>query len=124
MHTLNQCHFPLLKTFADFESGQVFTTMDAETVKLLEQIVIQYAEGHPLTVSQAMMLSRIASPSSLHKKIEKLRKANLISHEYNAANRRTKYLMPSSLIQHQFHQLERELKKIALSQGEFRSSTQ
>lgn len=73
MHTANGANFPLLKIVADFESHPLFSTMDAETVKLLEQIVIQYAEGHPLTVSQAMMLSRIASasrPSHRHRLAE------------------------------------------------------
>ena len=104
-------NFPLLKLIADFYTQPLFSELDTKSIKLLEQIVFHYAEGHPLSVSQAMMFSRIASPSSLHKKIEQLRKANFISHEYNSYNRRTKLLTPSSGIQHIFSQIESVLKK-------------
>jgi hypothetical protein len=69
-------------------------------------------EGKAMTVSNAMKLSNIASPASIHRKLELLRVANLISHEFNDGNRRTKYLAPTPLTLKHYDLLSAEMMKI------------
>ncbi len=88
--------YQYFKVMHAFESKQPFSRIGIDAMKLLEHIALQHATGQPLTVSQAMRLNSIASPSSIHKKIEKLRGEDLINHQFATANRRTKYLMPSN----------------------------
>ncbi len=88
--------FQYFKVMHAFESRQPFARIGIDAMKLLEHIALQHASGQPLTVSQAMKLTSIASPSSIHKKIEKLRGEDLISHQFATTNRRTKYLTPSA----------------------------
>ncbi len=88
--------FQFFKVMHAFESKQPFARIGIDAMKLLEHIALQHANGRPLTVTEAMKLTSIASPSSIHKKIEKLRGEDLISHQYADTNRRTKYLMPSA----------------------------
>ena len=46
--------------------------------KLLETIAIKSAQGQPMVVTQTMELSDIASPATIHRRIETLKKAGLI----------------------------------------------
>ena len=46
--------------------------------KLLETIAIKSAQGQPMVVTQTMELSDIASPATIHRRIEVLKKAGLI----------------------------------------------
>ncbi len=88
--------FHFFKVMHSYEAKQPFAGVGIDAMKLLEHIALQYAAGQPMTVSQAMKLASIASPSSIHKKIEKLRGADLIHHQFSTTNRRTKYLTPSA----------------------------
>lgn len=88
--------FQFFKVMHSYESKPPFVRVGIDAMKLLEHIALQHAAGQPLTVSQAMKLTSIASPSSIHKKIEKLREADLIHHQFSTSNRRTKYLTPSA----------------------------
>lgn len=49
----------------------------------------------PLTVTQAMDMPYIASPATMHRKVDDLLKAGYITLEYGD-NRRTKYLTPTA----------------------------
>lgn len=46
----------------------------------------------PLTVTEAMGLQEIGSPATIHRKLDDLRVAGLIHHQYQGDDRRTKYL--------------------------------
>ena len=48
-----------------------------------------------LTVSQAIALNKIASPATLHRKLDELREGGLIEQSFEGKNRRTKYLVPT-----------------------------
>lgn len=50
----------------------------------------------PITVTQAMELTFIASPATMHRKVDDLLKAGYITLEYDGTNRRTKYLTPTA----------------------------
>ncbi len=62
---------------------------------LLNEIAVQHFAGKTLTVSQAMALKKLASPATLHRKIDALREAGLIEQIFVGKNRRTKYLVPT-----------------------------
>lgn len=46
----------------------------------------------PLTVGEAMSLTEIGSPATVHRKIDELLDAKLVEHRFIGGNRRTKYL--------------------------------
>ena len=68
-----------------------------ETARVLLNHVGVHASlyNDPITVTQAMDMPYIASPATMHRKIDDLLKAGYITLEYNG-NRRTKYLTPTA----------------------------
>jgi Fe2+ or Zn2+ uptake regulation protein len=69
--------------------------MDLEAKKLLEVIAVHHAEEKPLTVTEAMALGAIASPATIHRKLDQLRELGWIDCVFEGKNRRTKYLVPT-----------------------------
>ena len=63
--------------------------------KLLETIAIKSAQGQPMVVTQTMELSDIASPATIHRRIETLKKAGLIKVFQTEQNQKIKYLVPT-----------------------------
>lgn len=81
------------------------TEVDLLALRLLEAIAIADAKGAHLTVTDAMSLSKIASPATLHRKLDQLREAGLIEQTFSDGNRRTKYLVPTKLAEQYFCKL-------------------
>lgn len=69
--------------------------MDPDARRLLEVIALRAEEKRPLTVTEAMNLSHIASPATVHRKLDQLREIGMIETLFEGNNRRTKYLMPT-----------------------------
>ena len=69
--------------------------IDSTALLLLNEIAVQHLDGKIITVTQAMLLSNIASPATIHRKIDELRAAGLIEQVFEGKNRRTKYLVPT-----------------------------
>ena len=69
--------------------------VDATSMLLLNEIAVQHFEEKPMRVSDAMDLKAIASPATIHRKINELREAGLIDMVFQGQNRRTKYLIPT-----------------------------
>ena len=109
---LASAYLRLIQVAHRMESQGGFQRLDAETVRLLEMITVAHFEGNAMTVSSAMQLSQIASPASIHRKLEQLRIANLITHQFSEGNRRTKYLAPTALCLKHFEALNQEMMKI------------
>ena len=65
--------------------------------KLLETIAIKSAQGQPLVVTQTMELSDIASPATIHRRIEILKKAGLIQVMQTEQNQKVKFLVPTQV---------------------------
>ena len=61
-------------------------------ILLLNEIAVQDFEDQPLKVTQAMGFNALGSPANLHRKINELLDAGMISLSYVGTNRRTKYL--------------------------------
>ena len=69
--------------------------MDLDAKKLLEVIAVRYAQKQALTVTDAMALNTIASPATIHRKLDQLRELGMIDTVFEGKNRRTKYLVPT-----------------------------
>ncbi len=77
------------------EGGKNAPAMDLDAKKLLEVIFVRYADDKPMTVTDAMALSHIASPATIHRKLDQLRELGMIDTAFEGKNRRTKYLVPT-----------------------------
>jgi len=69
--------------------------IDATAMLLLNEIAVRNLEGKTITVTEAMSFSTIASPATLHRKLDELREGGLIEQTFEGKNRRTKYLVPT-----------------------------
>ena len=69
--------------------------MDLDAKKLLETIAVRHSQGKPLTVTEAMAMSHIASPATIHRKLDVLREIGMIDTQFEGTNRRTKFLVPT-----------------------------
>jgi len=69
--------------------------IDVTALQLLNEIAVRHFDGKTLTVSQAIALNKIASPATLHRKLDELREGGLIEQTFEGKNRRTKFLVPT-----------------------------
>ena len=109
---LTSAYLQLIQVVHQLESQGPFQKLDTEAIRLLEMITVAHAEERPMTVSAAMQLTSIASPASIHRKLERLRVSGLISHEFGMGNRRTKYLAPTPQAMHHYEALSTAMQKI------------
>lgn len=79
--------------------------MDETQKRLLELIALRQASGNAITVSEAMESAWIASPATIHRKLDALRESGLIASVFQGANRRTKYLVSTKATDEYFHKL-------------------
>lgn len=70
--------------------------LDLSALKLLELCEVKCSSGQRITVTEAMQLHEIASPATIHRKLNLLIDAGYLSLEYQGQNRRTKYLTPTA----------------------------
>lgn len=63
--------------------------------RLLDEIAIEDHAGSPLTVTALMSLSPIASPATLHRKMQRLLEQGLIDLVVDADNKRSKLVVLS-----------------------------
>lgn len=70
--------------------------LDLDAKKLLETIAVQHFQGKALTVTEAMTMSHIASPATIHRKLNVLREIGMIETLHEGTNRRTKFLVPTA----------------------------
>jgi DNA-binding MarR family transcriptional regulator len=103
VHTLDMAHSQV--------SG-----LDETTKHLLRVIGLHHAQGQPLTVTQAMALSAIASPATIHRKLDTLRELDLIEQTFEGSNRRTKYLSPTQTAHDYFDQIGKMIKQSTLAE--------
>ena len=63
--------------------------------RLLDEIAIEDAQESPLTVTGLMGLSHIASPATLHRKMQVLLREGLIELSVDTENKRSKFVVLS-----------------------------
>ncbi len=78
----------------DTEDLSAHPAIEFDTMKLLEIIATKHYKNTPLTVSEAMQLTIVASPASIHRKLNYLREFGYIDSFFKNKNRRTQYLKP------------------------------
>jgi Fe2+ or Zn2+ uptake regulation protein len=116
MKTMYMRYLALAKTV--HESDRHLTAVDETAKRLLEIIALSHAENRPLTVSAAMALEPIASPVTIHRKLDMLRELGLIDQIFQGDNRRTKYLIPTQVSDDYFDNLGRVLiEAVAIESG-------
>ncbi len=79
--------------------------VDLLALRLLEAIAVAHSNEATLTVTDAMSLNAIASPATMHRKLNELLDAGLIEQVYEGKNRRTKYLHPTTKASKYFDQM-------------------
>jgi DNA-binding MarR family transcriptional regulator len=79
---------------------------------LLGIIALAEAKGHPLTVMQTMALHNLASPATLHRRVDALREGLLIDMVFHAGDRRTKYLIPTALAHRYFDHMGQLMQQV------------
>ena len=70
-------------------------TVNATAMLLLNEIAVKHFEGKTITVTEAMNLTQIASPATIHRKLDELRELGFIEQIFEGTNRRTKFLVPT-----------------------------
>jgi hypothetical protein len=66
-----------------------------KTIKLLEAITLHAMIDQTLTVSDALALRNLASPATIHRRIDYLIDVKLIRYEYRSSNKKAKFLVPT-----------------------------
>jgi DNA-binding MarR family transcriptional regulator len=77
------------------EGSDQLPALDHDAKKLLEVIAIKHSQGQDFTISDAMAMQHIASPATIHRKLDQLRISGLIDSAHEGTNRRTKFLKPT-----------------------------
>jgi len=95
--------------------GSTVLTVDETARHLLQLIALRHAQGNPLTVTEAITMSTVASPATIHRKLDALREADLIVQTFEGKNRRTKYLAPTPAADAYFAKLGEVMSKAAAS---------
>ena len=90
-----QIYMRCLNLLHALEGGEHAPSMDLDAKKLLEFIAMRHEQQKPLTVTDAMALATIASPATIHRKLDQLRELGMIDTVFEGKNRRTKYLVPT-----------------------------
>ncbi len=70
--------------------------LDSTSLHLLEVCMLRNQLGNRLTVTEAMQINKLASPATIHRKLNQLVELKYLTHEFEGKNRRTKYLTPTS----------------------------
>ncbi len=105
-------YIQFLKLSQAITQNELSSELDMTTIKLLEMIVVTYSKGASLTVSEAMALSSMGSPATMHRKIDILRKQGWIDLVHVGEDRRTKYLAPTPRANKYFDSLSKLMAKV------------
>ena len=91
---MNNSYMRFLRSVASLEPIQLKQKdLSPTAILLLNKIAVKNFEEQPLTVTQAMGFNALGSSANLHRKINELLDAGMISLSYIGTNRRTKYLL-------------------------------
>ena len=69
--------------------------LDANEKALLEEIVLRWYENRVMSVREAIGLTHLGSPATLHKRITRLRQKDLLKTFNQPDDKRAKYLIPT-----------------------------
>ena len=92
---LASAYFRFLQLARAVEALPDGAPMDANESALLEAVVLRWHEGHAMTVREAINLAELGSPATLHKRLVRLRQADLVTVQFIEGDRRSKLLIPT-----------------------------
>lgn len=104
-------YFNFIELIKGLNSAGSMITIDPEAKLLLDEIALNQNHNTPLTVSELMALSSIASPATIHRKLNVLLDEDLVEVQFEGKNRRTKYLVITPKANKYFTQLSSALNK-------------
>jgi hypothetical protein len=90
--------------------------MDANEHALLQAVVLRWYEKQPMTVREAIGLSDLGSPATLHKRITRLREKEMLSTLSLDGDRRAKFLIPTERTLDYFSHLGQSMQQANVSQ--------
>ncbi|NBX56045.1 MAG: MarR family transcriptional regulator [Betaproteobacteria bacterium] len=90
-----QVYLRFLNLLHTLEGSGQMSDLDTDSRKLLELIALKHHQQKAMTVSDAMGLVSIASPATIHRKLDALRDLGLVDTVFEGNNRRTKFLVPT-----------------------------
>ena len=82
----------LAKTIQKLPDGPL---LDANEKALLEEVVLNWFEKKTMTVREAINLSALGSPATLHKRITRLRQRDFLVAFNQQDDKRAKFLIPT-----------------------------
>lgn len=85
--------------------------VDANEVAMLEAVVLQWHQGQPMTVREAIGLADLGSPATLHKRVTRLRQKDLLTTFSEPGDRRAKFLVPTDRALDYFAHLGRTMQQ-------------
>jgi DNA-binding MarR family transcriptional regulator len=90
-----EIYINFLSLMHDIERTGQLPELDPDAKQLLEVIAVKHNQGNTITVTDAMGMHHIASPATIHRKLDQLRISGMIDTNYKGTNRRTKYITPT-----------------------------
>jgi DNA-binding MarR family transcriptional regulator len=113
---MSNLYFLFLQVVKALDSHvKVSNQIDVTAMLLLNEIAIQHFDKKNITVTQAMSLKNIASPATLHRKLDELRDAGLIDFIFEGTNRRTKFLVTTKYADAYFEKMSLAISNAANS---------
>lgn len=106
-----QIYMRFLNLIQALDGGSSAPQMDLDAKKLLEVVSVRHDLGKSLTVTEAMALHHIASPATIHRKLDQLRELGMIDTVFEGKNRRTKYLVATEVAHDYFAKLGEAMHK-------------
>jgi len=85
---------------------------------LLQEVFLRNMDKKPLTVTEAIDLKQLASPSTLHKRIMRLKALDLLAVEHPEQDHRTKYLVLTPDAMAHFEALGQAIREAAGAEGQ------
>ena len=108
-------YLQFLRSTTAIRSLQSSPVIDANEEALLNRLSLHWHEGKPLAVRQAMELESLGSPSTLHRRISRLKALGLIEDNSSQGNLRIKLLVPTKRTLAYFEKLGTALSKSLVS---------
>ena len=111
---LTQAYMRFLRLAKAIEGDKITPNLDANERALLEALALSWHAGEPMTVMQAMALKELGSPATMHRRISRLRKLDMIETQEDPHDTRIKRLVLTATAQEYFAQLGQTL-QLAMS---------
>lgn len=109
---LAQAYMRFLQLAKAIDGNPELPTLDANERALLEALAMDWHNGTPMTVMQAMALKHLGSPATLHRRISRLRKLGMIETQEDEHDTRIKRLLLTPTAKRYFEQMGETLKMV------------